>query len=144
MLLYENKGKKTGSLLRGAPSAPPPHSASFFRSQQPSPLSGHYSNPSCLDPQSLGLITRWEGIRSPSPILSRQDSPWPGRCPPPGLPQLPASRAGATSCLEVSGTGATFQPRGCRCLSGEQGQDWAGPSEQRRAFLSPRGGVGGL
>lgn len=36
------------ALSRGTPSAP--HSASFLRSQQPSPLSGHHSNPSCLDP----------------------------------------------------------------------------------------------
>lgn len=75
-------------------------------------------------------------------IPSRQDSPWPGCCPPSVLPRLPASRAGATSCLEVSVTGAaTAQPRGCRYLSRELGQDWAGPSEQRRAFLSPRGGL---
>lgn len=38
------------ALSRGAPSDP--HSASFFRSQQPSPLPGHHSNPSCLDPPS--------------------------------------------------------------------------------------------
>lgn len=39
------------ALSRGAPSASP-QSASFLRSQQPSPLSGHHSNPSCLDTPS--------------------------------------------------------------------------------------------
>lgn len=99
----------------------------------------HYSNPPCLDTQSLGPQNQAGRDQVPSPILSKQDSPWPGCCPPSGLPRLPASRAGATSCLEVSVTGATAQPRECRCLSRELGQDWAGPSEQWRAFLSPWG-----
>lgn len=92
-----------------------------------------------LTPQSLGPQNQAGRDQVPSLIPSKQDSPWPGCCPPSGLPRLPASRAGATSCLEVSVTGATAQPRGCGCLSRELGQDWAGPSEQRRAFLSPRG-----
>lgn len=119
-----------------------PHSTTFFRPKQLSSLSIHYSNPSCLDtPPAPQAQNQPERDRVPSVIPSRQDSPWPGCCPPPGLPRLPASRAGATSCLEVSVTGATAQPRGCRYLSRELGQDWAGPSEQRRAFLSPRGGL---
>lgn len=119
-----------------------PHSTTFFQAKQPSSLSDHYSNLSCLDPPVPRLQNQAERDRVPSLIPSRQDLPWPGSCPPSGLPRLPASRAGATSCLEVSVTGATLQlsPEDADASPGSWARTGLAHQSSRRAFLSPLGG----
>lgn len=85
------------TLTQASPSSPQPAGCPSFQPFSSCPPRGRI---------------RWRRDLGPSPSPSRRDSPRPGRCPrlPPSL--LPASRAGTTSCLEVSAKASTEQPRG--------------------------------